>query len=66
MTSLLIKVALAGALTLASVLGLVGISGLIIFADVKPPEASAPMAAVVQSQTPASPSGALNFAGPNK
>jgi len=62
MTSLLVKVALAGALTVASVLGLVGISGLIIFADVKPPEASA----IMQSQIPASPSGALTFAGPNK
>jgi hypothetical protein len=35
MTSVLAKVALAAALTVASVVGLVGLSGLIIFADLK-------------------------------
>ena len=58
MTSLLMKVALAAALTVASVLGLVGISGLIIFADLKAPESatvvqgqSSPSAAVTGSRT---------------
>jgi hypothetical protein len=38
MTSVLAKVALAAVLTLASAVGLVGLSGLIIFADIKAPE----------------------------
>jgi hypothetical protein len=38
MTSVLAKVALAAALTVASVVGLVGLSGMIIFADLKRPE----------------------------
>lgn len=38
MTSVIVKVALATALTLASVLGLIGLSGMIIFADVKAPQ----------------------------
>lgn len=38
MTSVLAKVALAAALTVASVVGLVGLSGMIIFADLKQPE----------------------------
>ena len=62
MTSLFVKVALAGALTVASVLGLVGISGLIIFADVKTPQP----AALVEKQAPLAPTGALSFSGPNR
>jgi hypothetical protein len=61
MTSLLAKVALAAALTVASALGLIGISGLIIFADVKVPEP----AAVAQERL----GGAgqpLTFTGPNR
>ncbi len=61
MTSLFAKVALAAALTVASALGLVGISGLIIFADVKVPEP----ATVAQEQL----GGAgkpLTFVGPNR
>ena len=46
MTSLLLKVALAAALTIASVVGLIAISGSIIFADIKAPEP----ASVVQDQ----------------
>ncbi len=38
MTSVLAKVALAAALTVASVVGLIGLSGMIIFADLKQPE----------------------------
>lgn len=38
MTSVLAKVALAAALTVASIVGLVGLSGMIIFADLKTPE----------------------------
>jgi hypothetical protein len=38
MTSLLLRVALAAALTTATVVGLVAISGSIIFADIKAPE----------------------------
>lgn len=38
MTSLLAKVALAIALTVATIAGLIGISGSIIFADVRAPE----------------------------
>jgi hypothetical protein len=63
MTSLLMKVALAAALTLASVLGLVGISGLIIFADLKSPEP----AAVVQGQfVPSAAIGSRTFTVPNQ
>jgi hypothetical protein len=38
MTSVLAKVALAAGLTVASVVGLVGLSGMIIFADLKRPD----------------------------
>lgn len=38
MTSVLLKVALATALTVATIAGLIGISGSIIFADVRAPE----------------------------
>jgi hypothetical protein len=62
MISLLMKVALAAALTLASVAGLVGISGLIIFADVGQPEPSA----VVQSAPTASATTTLKVMGPNQ
>ncbi|MCE9523012.1 MAG: hypothetical protein K8S25_11360 [Alphaproteobacteria bacterium] len=64
MTSFLMRMALAGLLTVASVLGLVGISGLIIFADVQRPQP----AAIVQSQSPGPSvdSGALTFSGPNQ
>ena len=61
MTSLLAKVALAAALTVASALGLVGISGLIIFADVKVPEP----AAVAQEQLGAV-GKPLTITGPNQ
>ena len=59
MTSLLMKVALAAALTVASVFGLVGISGLIIFADL------APEPGTVAQSHPATGS-ALTFVGPNR
>lgn len=62
MTSLFLKVALAGALTVASVLGLAGISGLIIFADVKTPEP----VAVVEKATPSGSAGTQTFSGPNR
>ena len=64
MTSLLLKMALAAALTVASVLGLVGISGLIIFADLKAPEP----ATVVQgdSSPSAANTGSRTFSGPNQ
>ena len=38
MTSLIAKVALAATLTVATVVGLVGLSGFIIFADLKTPQ----------------------------
>ena len=38
MTSVLLKVALATALTVATIAGLVGISGSIIFADLRAPD----------------------------
>lgn len=60
MASLLLKVALAAALTVASVLGLIGISGLIIFADVKTPEPSA----LVQDQVRSNGAKPLTFSGP--
>ena len=41
MTSVLAKVALVAVLTMASALGLVGLSGFIIFADLKAPEPAA-------------------------
>lgn len=40
MTSVIVKVALATVLTLASLAGLFGLSGMIIFADVKAPQPS--------------------------
>lgn len=46
MTSLLAKVAVAAALTVATIAGLIGISGSIIFADVRAPE----RASIVQEQ----------------
>ena len=63
MTSLFLKVALAGALTVASVLGLVGISGLIIFADVKAPQQPAEL---VEKQAPTASTGTQTFSGPNR
>ena len=65
MTSLLMKVALAAALTLASVAGLVGISGLIIFADVGQPEPSAIVQTAPTAPT-ASAATALKVMGPNQ
>ncbi len=41
MTSAFAKVALATALTVASALGLIGLSGMIIFADLKAPQPAA-------------------------
>lgn len=41
MTSLLVKAALATALTVATIAGLIGISGSIIFADLRAPERAA-------------------------
>jgi hypothetical protein len=61
MTSLLMKVALAAALTVASGVGLIGISGLIIFADVKPGEPTT----VVEGKA-AAPRGPLTIMGPNR
>lgn len=61
MTSLFAKVALALALTVATVVGLVGISGLIIFADVDRPDPSS----IVREQTLiGTPS--QTFVGPNR
>lgn len=57
MTSLIAKFALAAALAVASGVGLIGLSGLIIFADIKAPQP----ASVLQTQ-PLS-SGALPFTG---
>ena len=61
MTSLLMKVALAAALTTGSIFGLVGISGLIIFADIAPPEPTT----IVERQ-PLSVPGPLTIVGPNR
>ena len=60
MTSILAKVALAAVLTLASALGLFGLSGFIIFADLSVPEP----AAVVDNPT-ANSSRPLAITGPN-
>lgn len=60
MTSVLAKVALAALLTLASVAGLVTLSGLIIFADVKAPDASA----IANNQNLGSGSKPLTITGP--
>jgi len=61
MTSLIAKVALAAALTVATIVGLIGISGSIIFADVRAPE----RAAVSQQQDLATgASKPLTFIGP--
>ena len=60
MTSLLAKVALAAILTAASAFGLVGLSGLIIFADLKAPTA----ASVAGSTNPGSVK-PLTITGPN-
>ena len=61
MTSLLAKVALAAALTVATIFGLVGISGLIIFADIKAPQPS-----TVVDQNLSSSSKPLTFVGPTR
>lgn len=61
MTSLFAKVALALALTVGTVIALVGISGLIIFADVDRPDPSS----IAREQTLiGAPS--QTFAGPNR
>jgi hypothetical protein len=57
MTSLIAKFALAAALAIASGVGIIGVSGLIIFADLKAPQP----ASVLQTQ-PLS-SGNLPFTG---
>jgi hypothetical protein len=61
MTSVLAKVALAAALTVASVVGLVGLSGLIIFADLKQPEP----ASVLSNRTLESSAQTRTISGPN-
>ena len=61
MTSVLAKVALAAGLTVASVVGLVGLSGMIIFADLKQPQ---PASAVTTGATGGS-GQALTITGPN-
>jgi hypothetical protein len=61
MTSLIVKFALVIALAMASGAGLIGLSGMIIFADVKAPQP----ASVVQTQPLSSGSGSqsLTFTG---
>jgi hypothetical protein len=61
MTSVLAKVALAAALTVASVVGLVGLSGLIIFADLKQAEP----ASVVGNGSVGGSGQTLTITGPN-
>jgi hypothetical protein len=61
MTSVLAKLALAAALTAASV-GLVGLSGMIIFADLKQPE---PASVVTNDATGGSTGRTLTITGPN-
>jgi hypothetical protein len=61
MTSLLMKVALAVALTMGSIVSLVGLSGLIIFADLAPPERT-----VVQTQPLSGAPAPLTIIGPNR
>lgn len=59
MTSLLLKVALAAVLTLASGVGLIAISGSIIFADINRPDP----AALVQDQI-SNAAKPMTFSGP--
>lgn len=59
MTSLIVKFALATALAVASGVGLIGLSGLIIFADLKAPEP----ASVLQTQPLSSGAQSLPFTG---
>jgi DNA/RNA endonuclease YhcR with UshA esterase domain len=61
MTSVLAKVALAAALTVASIVGLVGLSGMIIFADLKTPEP----ASVVDNGSSGGAGQSLTITGPN-
>ncbi len=62
MTSVLAKVALAAALTVASVVGLVGLSGMIIFADLKQP---APASVVTNGASGGGAGQTLTITGPN-
>lgn len=59
MTSLIAKFALVIALAMASGAGLIGLSGMIIFADLK----ASPPASVVQTQPLSSGSQSLTFTG---
>ena len=59
MTSLIAKLALAAALAMASGIGLIGLSGLIIFADLKAPQP----ASVLQTQPLSSGAPPLPFTG---
>ncbi|NOT38875.1 MAG: hypothetical protein HOP13_00110 [Alphaproteobacteria bacterium] len=59
MTSLIAKFVLAAALALASGVGLIGVSGLIIFADLKAPQP----ASVLQTQPLSSGTQPLPFTG---
>jgi hypothetical protein len=59
MTSLIAKFVLAVALTVASGLGFIGLSGLIIFADLKTPQP----ASVLQTQPLSSGAQSLPFTG---
>ena len=62
MTSVLAKVALAAGLTVASVVGLVGLSGMIIFADLKQPE---PASVITNGAMGGGSGQALTITGPN-
>jgi hypothetical protein len=59
MTSLIAKFALAAALAVASGAGLIGLSGMIIFADLKTPQATS----VLQTQPLSSGAKSLPFTG---
>ena len=61
MTSVLAKVALAAGLTVAAVVGLVGLSGMIIFADLKQPQP----ASLTNGATGAGSGQTLTLTGPN-
>jgi hypothetical protein len=61
MTSLIAKFVLAAALAVASGAGLIGLSGMIIFADLKAPQPTA--ASVLQTQPLSSGTQSLPFTG---
>jgi hypothetical protein len=60
MTSLIAKFVLAAALAVASGAGLIGLSGMIIFADLKAPQ---PTASMLQTQPLSSGTQPLSFTG---